>query len=160
EAVQELTRQRVFLLSCNVNIAVVCVREIESKVENILWIESQVRVREDEKAAHQQTSADQQDDRQRHFADDEAGTHPAMPKMSFDIFAVASQSRLQVSTHNVENGSETAEDCGQKRQTHNREKYWCVHADYNFFWQGAGWNQRDNDLQGEVSQDTTGHGSK
>ena len=64
-------------------------------------------MREDEKAAHQQASTDQQDDRQRHFADHQARTQFAMTNISLDIFAAASEPRLQIAAHDMKSRSKT-----------------------------------------------------
>src|SRR5207247_1340348 len=66
--VEDLASKRILLFSRDVHVGVIGLGQRETKVENVLWIESQVHARQQKKAAHHEASANQQDDRKSNLA--------------------------------------------------------------------------------------------
>ena len=113
--VEDLPSEGIFLLPSDIDIGVICLGQRETKVENVLGIETQVHACQHKKAAHQEASAHQQDDRESNLANHQRGPQFAMTKSRSNAFAAAREPRLQVAAHRVESRGKTAQDRRQKR---------------------------------------------
>ena len=95
-------------------IEIVGVGPNEFEVEKIFWIEPEIHARQNKEAAHQETSANQQHDRQSNFGDYENGAKLAMPKPAPRARARACEVRLHIAANDMQRGCKAAQDGAQK----------------------------------------------
>src|SRR5258706_14961155 len=77
-----------------------------------------------------------------------------MTKSCSNIFAVAGEPRLQVTAQDVESGSKTAQNRGQKSYAQGQQKHGAIHANYGFLGERSGRDESHDNLQAEISQGT------
>ena len=109
-------RQRFVEEAARLGQVVACARKLHARREHAFGAEAEVVALQLDEAAHQQTGAGQQDERQRHFGDDERAEH-AVQSAAAGVTPAFAQ-RIARGARRDECGHETEEDAGQERSDH------------------------------------------
>ncbi len=110
-------------------------REISAIVEfdleggDVGGLETEVDVQEAQKAAQQQTGADQQHARQRHFGDDQHGSQAFVSSALAHTRAAVFQRLLHIAGGKLEGGDEAEDRADEDRNQHRPGESRAIHAD-------------------------------
>ena len=128
-----------------------------SQLQDVDRIEAWFDVVECNEAANHQSRADQQHNRECHLRHHQPGTKATVPQASIHALTAAYQPRVQVPTHSLDRGHQTAEQCGQEGQAQCKKQRRPIQCDDDFGGNRVWRNDGDDFFESEICKHTSGN---